>query len=177
MRPGQTQAHARAAGFSYDATFGFPDRNGFRIGVADILPAWGADAVGSLDIAPLAWMDRALSKYRGIEDPQAWISDGLELAAAARDACGLWVGLWHPNLTPPLGFPEAPEAFHRLLQALTADGSPPWFATLERLVSWRRARREFRATRVAPDGRVEIATRADWRVTLEDAQGRAVGAD
>lgn len=177
MRPGQTQAHARAAGFSYDATFGFPDRNGFRIGVADILPAWGSDAVGSLDIAPLAWMDRALSKYRGIEDPEAWISDGLELAAAARDACGLWVGLWHPNLTPPLGFPEAPEAFHRLLQALTADGSPPWFATLERLVSWRRARREVRATRVAPDGRVEIATRADWRVTLEDAQGRAVGID
>lgn len=179
MRPGQTQTHARAAGFSYDATFGFPDRNGFRIGVADILPAWGSDAAGSLDIAPLVWMDRALSKYRGIEDPDAWIGDGLELAAAARDARGLWVGLWHPNLTPPLGFPGAPEAFRRLLQALSADGPPPWFATLERLVSWRRTRRDVRATHVAPDGRVEIATttRADWRVLLEDAQGRAVGTD
>lgn len=177
MRPGQTQAHAQAAGFSYDATFGFPDRNGFRTGVADIVPAWGSDAIGPLDIVPLVWMDRALSKYRGIEDPEAWIRDGLELAAAARGECGVWVGLWHPNLTSPLGFPGAPEAFRRLLQHLSADGHPPWFGTLGHLVSWRRARREVRATRVAPDGRVELAatTRADWRIILEDERGRAVG--
>ena len=179
MRPGQTQAHARAAGFSYDATFGFPDRNGFRTGVADILPAWSSGATGVLALVPLVWMDRALSKYRGIEDPDAWIRDGLELAATVRAAHGLWVGLWHPNLTPPLGFPGAPAAFHQLLQGLSADGPAPWFATLEQLVSWRRTRREVRAAQVAPDGRVAIATttRADWRITLEDAEGRAVSTD
>ena len=42
MRPGQTQQHMVAAGLEYDATWGFADRNGFRLGVADIVPAWDA---------------------------------------------------------------------------------------------------------------------------------------
>src|SRR2546430_9989656 len=58
--------------------------------------------------SPFTWMDRALSKYRGIEDPAAWSKDALELATTARAVGGLWVGLWHPNLTPALGFPDAP---------------------------------------------------------------------
>jgi hypothetical protein len=174
MRPGQTQSHAQAAGFGYDATFGFPDRNGFRLGVADVVAAWD-DAAEPLTLVPLVWMDRALSKYRGIEDPAAWIADGLELAAAARSVSGLWVGLWHPNLVPALGFPGAPEAFHSLLESLAAQR--PWFATLERVVSWRRARRAVRATRVAPDGRVDLvpAEAPEWRFALEDEQGRAAG--
>jgi peptidoglycan/xylan/chitin deacetylase (PgdA/CDA1 family) len=174
MRPGRTQALAAAAGFSYDATFGFADRNGFRTGVADILPAWDTVAALPLDIAPLVWMDRALSKYRGIQDPEAWITDALELAVTTRDAGGLWVGLWHPNLTPALGFPGAPEAFRRLLRGLAADA--PLFAPLDPLVTWRRARRTTRATRLAPDGRLEITagTPAAWPVALEDEQGRAV---
>ena len=174
MRPDRTPALAEAAGFTYDATFGFPDRNGFRTGVADVIPAWRAEAASTLDIVPLVWMDRALSKYRKIEDPDSWIADGLELAAAAQSVQGLWVGLWHPNLTSPLGFPEAPEAFRRLLHSLAADA--PWFATLEQVVRWRRSRRSARATRVAPDGRIELATgpRADWPITLENEQGTGV---
>jgi hypothetical protein len=175
MRPGRTHANAAAAGFLYDATFGFPDRNGFRTGVADAIPAWSADAPLPLDIVPLVWMDRALSKYRGVQDPEAWIADGLGLAATVREAEGLWVGLWHPNLTAALGYPGAPDAFRRMLGALAAER--PFFGMLGKLVTWRRARRSTRATRVAPDGRVEIVTPtpADWPVVVEDGQGAVVG--
>jgi hypothetical protein len=63
MRPGPTQASMKAAGFQYDSTYGFSDRNGFRLGVADVLPLWDAarqQRVG-LDEVPFCWMDRALS--------------------------------------------------------------------------------------------------------------------
>lgn len=155
MRPGPTQIAMRQAGFTYDATFGFPDRNGFRLGVADIVPSRAAEG---LDEVPLVWMDRALSKYRGIEDPNAWVDDALDLAKAAHEVNGLWVGLWHCNLTPPLGYPEAPEAYGRLLTEITRQ--EPYIAPLDRLVAWRRARRSVRARTVAPDGRVELTDAA-----------------
>ena len=153
MWPGPTQRAMRTAGFTYDATFGFPDRNGFRLGSADIVPGWLAEG---LDEVPLVWMDRALSKYRGIEDPNAWIDEALELAATARAVEGLWVGLWHCNLTPPLGYPDAPAAYARLLAEVMRES--PYVATLDRLVAWRRARRAVRATAVAPDGRCSLST-------------------
>jgi hypothetical protein len=153
MWPGPTQRAMRTAGFTYDATFGFPDRNGFRLGSADIVPS---SFVEGLDEVPLVWMDRALSKYRGIEDPNAWVDDALELAATARAVDGLWVGLWHCNLTPPLGYPGAPAAYARLLAEMMRES--PYVATLDRLVAWRRARRAVRATAVAPDGRCSLST-------------------
>jgi hypothetical protein len=153
MWPGPTQRAMRTAGFTYDATFGFPDRNGFRLGSADIVPSSFAEG---LDEVPLVWMDRALSKYRGIEDPNAWVDDALELAATARGVEGLWVGLWHCNLTPPLGYPGAPAAYTRLLAEIMRES--PYIATLDRLVAWRRARRGVRATAVAPDGRCSLST-------------------
>ncbi len=151
MAPGATQTAMRAAGFSYNATFGFPDRNGFRLGVADVVPS----REEGLDEVPLVWMDRALSKYRGIEDPNAWVDDALELAATAREVNGLWVGLWHCNLTPPLGYPDAPAAYARLLAEIMRES--PYVATLDRLVAWRHARRGIRATAVAPDGRCSLS--------------------
>ena len=42
MRPGATQERMEAAGFSYDATWGFADINGFRLGLAVPAPAWNA---------------------------------------------------------------------------------------------------------------------------------------
>ena len=154
MDPGVTHRSMIEAGFRYDATYGFPDRNGFRLGVADAIPGWddARQAPTELMEAPLVWMDRALSKYRGIEQPDAWIADARELALAARRVEGLWVGLWHPNLTTPLGFPGAPEAFARLLDELS--GHQPWCATLDDIVAWRRARRMVRAHTVGADGRV-----------------------
>jgi hypothetical protein len=175
MRPGRTHTGMREAGFRYDATFGFPDRNGFRLGVADIVPAWLSEGSGEFHTVPLVWMDRALSKYRGLEDPAALGTEALDLATTCRVVEGLWVGLWHPNLVPALGFPGAPAAFARLLQELVHGA--PYFAPLHRLVSWRQARRAVRARSVAPDGRLELTTahQSEWSVTVEDEQGRVLG--
>jgi peptidoglycan/xylan/chitin deacetylase (PgdA/CDA1 family) len=175
MRPGATQRAMTGAGLAYDASYGFSGRNGFRLGVADIVPAWDAAAgTGSaLEEVPLHWMDRALSKYQGIEDPRELVADGLALAEAARVEEGLWVGLWHPNLAPALGYPRAPEAFAWMLEELAGQGA--WMARLGEVVAWRRARRSARARAVAPDGRGELATArsASFAITLEDADGRA----
>jgi len=173
MRPGVTQRRMRRSGFTYDATYGFSDRNGFRLGVADVVAGWDAEAgaLSGLDEVPLHWMDRAQSKYQGIEDPRVWVADALELAGRCRDVGGLWVGLWHPNLTDALGFPGAPAAYEELLSRIVGAGDPPAVDTLERFVSWRRRRRAARANRVGPDGAVE------WigaPVPLEDGAGRAV---
>jgi len=145
-----------AAGFAYDATYGFPDRNGFRLGVADVVPAWDdrLRQTTSLDEIPLMWMDRAQSKYQGIEDPEHWVEDALETARACESVEGLWVGLWHPNLTPALGYPGAPPAYRRLLMALMARD--PYVATLDRIVAWRRLRRSVRAKGITPDGGVVL---------------------
>jgi hypothetical protein len=169
MRPGLTHAAMARAGFDYDASFGFPDRNGFRLGVADVVPGWDArgHATG-LDEVPLVWMDRALSKYHGIEAPEAWVADALELAERCRAVEGLWVGVWHPNLAPALGFPGAPHAFRTLLDGLIQ--ATPWMATLREVVAWRRTRRAARARALTPDGRVALDAAAG--VTLEDAEGR-----
>ncbi|HET7623351.1 MAG TPA: hypothetical protein VFK39_15705 [Gemmatimonadaceae bacterium] len=167
MRPGATQRAMSAAGFRYDATYGFPDRNGFRLGVADVVPSWDAEhqRPAGLDEAPLVWMDRALSKYRGIEDPGAWVDDALALADACQSLEGLWVGLWHPNLTPALGYPGAPASYERL--ARTIATRKPYVATLGQLTSWRAARRAVRAVRIAPDGSVIAAARAEPSNTYE----------
>ncbi len=178
LRPGATQQAMVAAGFRYDATLGFYDRNGFRLGVADIVPGWNpaADAPLAFDEVPLVWMDRALSKYRGIEDPRAWADDAIELAGLCREVEGLWVGLWHPNLTPALGYPDAPEAYERLVRTIMAQR--PYVAPLAEVVRWRAARRSARAAAVAADGRVQLSTvaRAPAPLVLEDGAGKPVTA-
>ena len=175
LRPGRSHAAMQEAGFQYDATFGYADRNGFRLGVADVVPAWLGDRAGHLSAIPLVWMDRALSKYGGVQDPALWVADALQLAGTCRAVEGLWVGLWHPNLIPALGYPGAPAAFAQLLHGLAAGS--PFFAPLHRIDSWRRTRRMIRARRIAPDGRAELVTAqpSDWVIALEDERGRAVG--
>lgn len=173
MRPGRTQAGMQRAGFAYDATYGFSDRNGFRLGVADVVRGWDARAntVTALDEVPLHWMDRAQSKYQGIEHPGAWIDDAMDLAQRCRALGGLWVGLWHPNLTGPLGFPDAPAAYVDLLQRIVEDPNPPAIDTLGKLLEWRRRRRGARARRVGANGVVEWA---DLPAPLEDQEGKAI---
>ncbi|GEM_PF-939704 len=171
MRPGAAQRAMTAAGFTYDATYGFPDRNGFRLGTADVVPGWDdRDARPiALDEVPLVWMDRAQSKYQGIEDPTRWIEDALALARAVREVDGLWVGLWHPNLTPPLGFPGAPAAYARLVEAIASEA--PFIASVESIVAWRRARRHVHAA-VTRDGAIVVRRRADVGVPTEPTSPR-----
>lgn len=176
MRLGATHRWMSDAGFSYDSTFGFPDRNGFRLGVADVLPVWDEERGAALPLltAPFAWMDRALSKYRGVERPDDWVDDAAELAAECRSVEGLWVGIWHPNLAAPLGYPGAPAAFARLLDVVTS--ASPFVAPLDALVRWRTARRELRVAGIRADGTPDVRgpNESDWPVPLEDAEGRVV---
>jgi hypothetical protein len=177
MRPGPTQRAMVKAGFDYDATWGFADRNGFRLGVADIIPAWddARAAVMPIDLVPLVWMDRALSKYAGVEEAHRWIDDGIQLARESRSVEGLWTGLWHPNLTEALGYPDADVAFVKLLQTLADDR--PYFACARKLVEWRRFRRSVRAAHISADGRVALTAMAGHpTVTIEDPAGDATQA-
>jgi len=160
MRPATTPRGMRDAGFHYDSTYGFADRNGFRLGVADVVPLWDAEhqAPVGMDEAPFTWMDRALSKYQHVEAPDVWINDALALADVCQDVGGLWVGIWHPNLAPALGFPGAPAAYARLASELVTRGA--YVAPLGELVAWRRARRALRAIECSDDGRVRLARSA-----------------
>jgi hypothetical protein len=178
LRPGTTHRDMAGAGFAFDSSSGFADRNGFRLGVADVVPMW-SDAAASplpIDEVPFAWMDRALSKYRGIEDPTAWVKDALELADRCREVDGLWVGIWHPNLTPALGFPGALDAYEDLVAGLVQQD--PWLPTLSEAIAWRRARRSLRAVGIDATGEVHLAAaqgNVAHQVTLEDADGRPIG--
>jgi peptidoglycan/xylan/chitin deacetylase (PgdA/CDA1 family) len=178
MRPGDTHRGMADAGFAFDSTYGFADRNGFRLGVADVVPVWddAARAPLPLDEAPFIWMDRALSKYAGVERPDAWIDDALDLADRVRTVDGLWVGIWHPNLTPALGYPGAPSAYARLVAGLVERDA--YLAPLGEIVAWRRARRAARATAIGADGAVSLAlplpAPPGTRIAVESAAGDPV---
>ena len=172
MRPGETQRAMRAAGFTYDATFGYPDASGFRLGSADIVPYHdAADGTASdFDCVPLVWMDRTLSKYQGVEDPERWIEDAMQLARVCAEVEGLWVGLWHPNLSTSLGYPGAEQAYQSLLGSLQAER--PYIATLDAIVGWRRQRRAARARAVDATGQaIPFASSTDPLPALESAIG------
>ncbi len=142
--PGTTERAMCDAGFAYDSTCGFADRNGFRAGTADVFPVWDRASRASLalDELPFCWMDRAQSKYQGVEDPARWIADAHELAAECETVQGVWCGIWHPNLTAPLGFPGAAAAYASLVSHLVDRGA--WTARAGDIVRWRVGRRSLR---------------------------------
>jgi hypothetical protein len=175
MRPGSSHRAMAGAGFSYDSTFGFADRNGFRLGVADVVPVWDDVAQRPLDLVevPFIWMDRALSKYRGVEDPNEWIADAVGLASICREVEGVWNGIWHPNLVAALGYPGAAEALGSLIAQLTSHD--PWSASMSDVVRWRAARRAARAVGPRVDGAIKLRVpQGSPALTIEDATGRTV---
>lgn len=175
MRPGRTQRCMRQAGFTYDATFGFPDVNGFRLGVADVVTHFDAEdgVFNAFDRVPLVWMDRTVSKYQRIEQPARWIEDARQLAEVCAEVEGLWVGLWHTNVTTPLGYPEGEQAYRSLLSMLRERG--PFIAPLAEIVEWRRRRRRARAVAVDERG-LPVASRdtAAAPPPLEHVSGAAL---
>lgn len=173
MDPGPTQRGMERAGFQYDATFGFSDRNEFRLGVADVVPWFDVkgDERTALEIVPFCWMDRTQSKYQGIEDPRAWVASALERADRCREVEGFWSGIWHPNLTDALGYPRAPESFRALCEGLAGDPNA-WVAPVGEVVAWRRRRRTASAMGMGAAG--EVVARAGIAgevIRLEDAAG------
>ena len=140
MRAATTPRGMASAGFAYDSTYGFADRNGFRLGTADVLPLWDAERqqpVG-LDEAPFVWMDRALSKYQHVETPRAWIDDALALAERCRSVEGLWVGIWHPNLDAGT---RIPRRAGRRMHASSASSRAATRTSRRSESSWRGAAR------------------------------------
>src|SRR4029077_3682369 len=121
-------------------------------------------------------MDRTLSKYGGVEDPATWVAEGAALAETCRQVEGLWVGVWHPNLSPPLGYPDAPDAFRSLLNGIVAH--EPFLGTLRTMVEWRSARRSLRVRRLSPDGRFDahaaVPPPAAQPLSLEDPSRRVI---
>ena len=173
MDPGMTQRGMIHGGFAYDASWGFSDLNGFRLGVADVVPWFEVkgDTVTPLDVVPFCWMDRTQSKYLGVEAPGEWSRVALETAAQCRAVEGLWCGIWHPNLSAPLGYPQAPEAFSELARGLAKDPTA-WLAPLGAIVDWRRRRRTAAAIGVGTAGEVIArAARPGAPLWLEDAAG------
>lgn len=173
MDPGPTQRGMIRAGFQHDATIGFSDTNGFRLGIADIVPWY--DAAGEtntpLEVAPFCWMDRTQSKYQGVEDPMEWARVALEMAGRCREVQGFWSGIWHPNLSAPLGYPGAPDAYRAIVRGLTGDPTV-WVTTVGEAVQWRKARRAVAAVGIGAGGEV-IAQRPLGAppVWLEDGSG------
>lgn len=136
--PGSWTAQ-EAAGFAYDATLGFADREGFRGGHA--FPFYPYDprtgrAMKILEV-PLAVMDVTLSKYRRLRGAPAWqaIRETLESTDAAG---GLAVLLWHNDTFYDPDYPGSGTLYAMALEWL--DGADAHVATVGQVVSWWRAR-------------------------------------
>jgi hypothetical protein len=117
-------------------------------------------------------MDRALSKYQHVETPRVWIDDALAPRGALSLRGGIVGRRLAPNLTTALGFPDAPQAYARLVGELARGDAH--VAPLGELVTWRRARRPFAAAGERREAR-ERSTRGSLRTsdfTIRDGDGR-----
>ena len=96
------------------------------------------------------------------------------MARACQKVEGFWVGLWHPNLVPALGFPDAVEEYRRLVQVIIQER--PYIAPLHTIVNWRKARRSVHALGVSADGAVTFraGTPSVWPLIIEDSRGTVV---
>lgn len=131
----ETWLAQEAAGFSYDATFGYSDRLGPRDGRAHpfcpVDPATGR----TLDMValPLTVMDVTLFRYLRLEGDAAvdaaWAA--IEPVAAAG---GLVTLLWHNNYFNDLEYRDWQMVYERLLERLAERN--PWCATGREIAAW-----------------------------------------
>jgi len=79
-------------------------------------------------------------------------------------------------LTTPLGFPDALQAYARLVRWLTEQKA--FIAPIGELVAWRRARRHARAIGMRSDGSIDVdfptAIPNGMSLALEDERGNVV---
>lgn len=112
-------------GFGYDSTLGFPDRPGFRAGIAQPFRPWDFETERPLELVeiPLAVMDASLAEDRYL---------GLSLAQAERRLLGLldWAQgngggfsvLWHPDRFDPAQARGWDRLFYRFIEAVGERG-------------------------------------------------------
>jgi len=127
----ETWALLAAAGFAYDATFGYADCVGFRNGMCHPFRPFDRRAAAPIDIVeiPLAVMDRTLEGYHRLSAEKAWevVARLIDVVAECRGVLGV---LWH-NTT----FAEEYGAlYERLLAACRARGA--WMTSYGEVCRW-----------------------------------------
>jgi len=131
----RTPAVLEAAGFPWDATFGYNDTVGYRAGTTQIYAPPGSAYL--LEV-PLHAQDTALFLARRLDLPEeaAW-----EMCNGLRDHAGTHGGVlaitWHDRSLAPERLWDS--FYRRLLEALRADAA--WFTTISAAVARERARR------------------------------------
>lgn len=145
-----------AAGFSYDATLGYNDREGFRGGHAFPFHPYDLGADRSLDLMeiPLAIMDVGLLKYRRLREEKAHESV-VSVLEQTRSVNGLATLLWHNHTCYDPEYPGAGRLYERALDWLAARDAH--VATAEEIDGWWRARAAVRLSPLA-------GGRTGWRM-------------
>jgi hypothetical protein len=138
----RTPASLEAAGFAWDATFGFNGAVGYRAGTTQVFAPPGATQL--LEV-PLHAQDTALFLPRrlGLSEQAAWETCA-SLRSHFRTHGGVLTITWHDRSLAPERLWDS--FYQRLLGGLRADGA--WFATVSGAVGWCRARRSASITRV-----------------------------
>lgn len=129
----ETWKAQHAAGFSYDASLGFPDDPGFRAGTSFPFRPTGTD---SPLVFPLIGMDRALLTG-GISTPEEWE----RWAEPVRRAGGIMNILWHPYAINTDLSDGGEIAYLHLLDWMIGVRKSAWIATLDEIASWWETRR------------------------------------
>jgi hypothetical protein len=149
-----------AAGFAYDSTLGFADREGFRGGHAFPFHPYDLPSDRAMEILeiPLAVMDVTISKYRKLRGEPAWeaVQTVLEQTLAVR---GLATLLWHNDTFFDPDHPGSGMLYERALAWLSQRDV--WVATCAQVDRWWRARN---GVKLLPLSEPE----AGWRVEVPD---------
>ncbi len=128
-----------AAGFSYDATLGFPDHEGFRGSQAFPFRPYDLTSARAFDLLeiPLALMDMTLHKYRRLrgETAEAAVRSVLEQTRAVN---GLATLLWHNDAFYDPEYPGLGRLYELALDWLSENDAH--VATVQEIDSWWRAR-------------------------------------
>jgi hypothetical protein len=176
-----------AAGFDYDASFGYADELGWRAGAASPYRPFDAEEVAPYDFVeiPPAVMDGTLFQYKRLSGSEATAA-ALRLVDEAAACGGLCSLIWHYRAFEGGIFPEWGAVFARIMEHAAAAGG---VALRHGDVAARyRLNREIAARGPAADGSYEILLPAGapgdvvfdvsdgWKAAGGDARDLGAGA-
>lgn len=147
--PDSWRAH-EAAGFSYDSTLGFADREGFRGGHAFPFHPFDLGGSRTLDLLeiPVAVMDMTLQKYRRLRPEEAERAT-VAVLEQTRAVGGLANLLWHNTAFYDVEYPGLGDLYRRALEWLSAEHAH--VATCREIDGWWRARAALRLSPLPAD--------------------------